>query len=101
MQNIYLQGMILNKKAYNKLYLDDEDIANGGEFEVYTGRLANKLFVQDLEKPVSKITDDLIVSNPYFIAPSTTFKNPFDLEIKCADARCEDLLHTGWFSSDC
>lgn len=85
-QNIYLQGMMLNKKTYNKLYLDDSDVANGGTFDVYTGRLANKLFVQDLEKPVSKIADELIVSNPYFLAPSPTFKKPFDLEIKSADA---------------
>jgi hypothetical protein len=85
-QNIYLQGMSLNKKPYNKLYLDDKDIANGGDFDVYTGRLANKLFVQDLEKPISKITDELIVSNPYFLAPSPTFKKPFNLEIKCGDA---------------
>ncbi|MGZ3812265.1 MAG: chitobiase/beta-hexosaminidase C-terminal domain-containing protein [Mucilaginibacter sp.] len=53
---------------------------------MYTGRLANKLFVQDLEKPVSKITDELIVSNPYFVSSPPTFKKPFDLEIKCADA---------------
>jgi putative alpha-1,2-mannosidase len=86
LQNIYLQGMTLNKKPYNKLYLEDKDIANGGDLEVYTGRLANKIFVQDLEKPVSKIIDELIVPNPYFTTPSPTFKNPFNLEIKCADA---------------
>ncbi len=85
MQNIYLQGMVLNKKPYNKLYLDNGEIANGGDLDVYTGRLANKLFVQTLEKPVSSITDKLIVSNPYIIAPSPTFKKPFDLEIKCTD----------------
>ena len=85
-QNIYLQGMSLNKKAYNKLYLDDKDIAGGGDFEVYTGRLANKLFIQDLEKPISTITDELIVSNPYFLAHSPTFKKPFGLEIRCGDA---------------
>lgn len=88
-QNIYLQGMALNKKPYNKLYLDDKDIMNGGDLDVYTGRLANKLFVQDLEKPVSRITDELIVPNPYFLAPSPTFKKPFDLEIKCADANAK------------
>jgi putative alpha-1,2-mannosidase len=86
LQNIYLQGMVLNKKTYNKLYIDDKEIANGGDFEVYTGRLANKLFVQELEKPISKITDELIVTNPYFVAVSKTFKKSFDLEIKCADA---------------
>jgi hypothetical protein len=84
--DIYLQGMDLNKKPYNKLYLDYNDIANGGEFEVFTGRLPNKMFVQDLEKPASKITDNLIVPNPYIIAPSKTFKKTIGIEIKCADA---------------
>jgi putative alpha-1,2-mannosidase len=85
-QNIYLQGMLLNKKTYNKLYLNDKDIASGGDLDVYTGRLANKLFMQDLEKPVSKISDDMIISNPYFLATSPTFKKSFDLEIKCGEA---------------
>jgi putative alpha-1,2-mannosidase len=83
--DIYLQGMNLNKKSYNKLYLDYSNIANGGEFEVFTGRLPNRLFVQDLEKPTSKITDNLIIPDPYIIAPSKTFKQPFSIEIKDAD----------------
>jgi putative alpha-1,2-mannosidase len=83
--NTYLQGMVLNKRTYNKLYLDDKDIENGGTFDIYTGRLANKLFVQDLEKPVSKIADELIISNPYFLNAPATFKKPFDLTIKCFD----------------
>jgi putative alpha-1,2-mannosidase len=83
--NIYLQGMSLTKKAYNKLYLNFDDIANGGEFEVFAGRLANKLFVQDIERPTSKITDNLIVANPYIIAPSKSFKEPISIQIKSAD----------------
>ncbi|BAU54462.1 GH92 family glycosyl hydrolase [Mucilaginibacter gotjawali] len=83
--NIYLQGMNLNKRSYNKIYLDYADIANGGTFEVFTGRLPNKLFVQDLEKPTSRITDELIIPNPYLIAPAKAFKEPFDIQIKCAD----------------
>ena len=83
--DIYLQGMNLDKKSYNKVYLDYQDIANGGEFEVFTGKLPNKMFVQGLEKPTSKITDDLIVPDPYIIAPAKTFKQPFNIEIKCAD----------------
>ncbi|RFZ84911.1 glycoside hydrolase family 92 protein [Mucilaginibacter terrenus] len=85
-QNYYLQGMNLNKTSYNKLYLDYETIAKGGDFEVFTGRLANKLFVQDLEKPTSAITDELIVPNPYIIAGTKTFKQPITVEIKCADS---------------
>ena len=83
--DIYLQGMNLNKKSYSKLFLNYDDIANGGEFEVFTGRLPNKIFVQDLEKPTAKITDNLIVPNPYIIALSKTFKHPFNAEIKDAD----------------
>jgi putative alpha-1,2-mannosidase len=83
--NIYLQGMNLNKKTYNKLYLNFEDIANGGDFEVLTGKLPNSIFVQGLEKPTSKITDSLIVSDPYIIAPSKTFKQPIKIEIKAAN----------------
>ena len=81
----YLQGMNLNKSSYNKLYIDDAAIQQGGEWDVFTGRLPNKLFVQDLEKPVSKITDSLIVSNPYFLNAPPTFKKPFDLGIKSFD----------------
>src|SRR6202007_214892 len=79
------QGMSLNKNSYNKLYIDDKDIQHGGEWDVFTGRLPNKLFVQDLEKPVSKITDSLIVSNPYFLNAPPTFKKSFDLGIKSFD----------------
>jgi len=83
--NIYLQGMNLNKQAYNKIYLDYNTIYNGGEFEVFTGKLPNKMFVAGLEKPTSAITDNLIVSDPYITAPSKTFKKPFDAEIKCGE----------------
>ena len=84
-QNNYVQGMTLNNNSYNKLYIEDAVIQKGGEWDVFTGRLPNKLFIQDLEKPVSKITDSLIVVNPYFINADPTFKKPFDLEIKSPD----------------
>ncbi len=78
--------MMLDKKTYNNLYIDAADIQHGGEWEVYTGSLANKLFVQDLEKPVSKISDSLIVSNPYFLPSTPSFKKPFDLQIRSYEA---------------
>jgi putative alpha-1,2-mannosidase len=87
--NTYLQGMNLNKKAYNKIFLDYADIANGGDFEAFTGKLPNKIFVEGLEKPTSKISDNLIVPNPYIIAPSKTFKQPISIEIKCSDANAK------------
>ncbi|RKR83165.1 putative alpha-1,2-mannosidase [Mucilaginibacter gracilis] len=84
--SFYLQGMTLNKNPYEKLFLTYNDIANGGDWEVFSGKLPNKLFMQDLEKPVSKITDNLIVANPYIIYPSTNIQNSLDVSFGCADA---------------
>jgi putative alpha-1,2-mannosidase len=84
-QNIYLQGMSLNKLAYNKLYINYNTIRNGGELDVATGKSPNKKFEQGLERPTSTITDDLIVANPYIIAPSKAFQKPFYAEIKSID----------------
>lgn len=84
--NIYLQGMTLEKKPYSKLYLNYDDINNGGTFEYYPGRLPNRLFMQDLEKPVSKIADNQIAANPYFVYPSASFKDNITMEIKSPDA---------------
>jgi hypothetical protein len=83
--NFYLQGMNFNKKPYGKLYLEYDDINKGGDFEYFGGRLPNRLFVQDLEKPTSKIADDLIISNPYFAGGTRTFKDNTTIEIKCAE----------------
>jgi hypothetical protein len=47
--------------------------------------LPNKLFLQDLTGPTSKITDNFIVPNPYIIAPSKIFNKPIRIEIKCTD----------------
>jgi putative alpha-1,2-mannosidase len=85
--NFYIQGMNLNHKAYNKVYLDFADIANGGEFEVLSGKLPNRLFMQDLEKPTSRINDELIIPDPYIIAPGKTLKQPISIQIKCADTK--------------
>ncbi|MBS1531709.1 MAG: GH92 family glycosyl hydrolase [Bacteroidetes bacterium] len=80
--NKFIQGMTLNKNPYDKLYIDDKVIQQGGEWDVLTGKLLNKLFIQDLEKSTSAINDSLIVSNPYFLNSSPTFRKPFDLQIK-------------------
>jgi putative alpha-1,2-mannosidase len=85
LSNTYLQGMNFNKKPYSKLFIDYKDIADGGEFELFTGRLPNKLFVQELEKPVSQVTDSLIVPNPCFITTARTFRQQLSIAMNCAD----------------
>lgn len=91
--NIYLQGMNLNKKSYNKLYLDYDDITNGGEFEVYSGRLPNKMFMQDLEKSKSSITDNLITPNPTIVLLQT-FAPPTQAAIKSNDIEPNIIYYT-------
>lgn len=91
--NIYLQGMNLDKTAYNKLYLSYYDMANGGEFEVFTGRLANKIFTQGLEKPTSAITDELIVPNPKIVLLQT-FAPPTQFAIYSNDTETDTLYYT-------
>lgn len=84
--NTYIQGLSLDKKPYNKIYLNYDDLANGGELEVFSGSLENKLFMQELERPSSKISDHLIVPNPYINAVSRTFKQDLTVNIVCADS---------------
>jgi hypothetical protein len=85
--NFYIQGMALNNKTYNKIYLDYDDVEKGGQFEVMTGRLPNKLLMQDLEKPTSRISDELIIPDPYIVAPGKTLKQPISIQIKCPDTK--------------
>lgn len=84
--SFYLQGMTLNNKPYNKLYLTFDDIAKGGDWEVFTGRLPNKLFMQELEKPASRINDELIVPDPYLIYPASTFKGQTTVSFGCNES---------------
>lgn len=83
--SFYMQDMTLNKNPYTKLYITYNDIANGGDWDVISGKLPNKLFMQQLEKPVSKITDDIIVADPYIIYPSKTLQGPMSISFGCAD----------------
>lgn len=83
--NIYIQGLKLNNAIYNKIFLNYNTIYKGGELKVITAKAPNKAYDKSLIKPTSKIGEDLIVANPYIIAPSKTFKKPFKAIIKCGD----------------
>lgn len=86
--SFYLQGMQLDGKPYNKLFLPYAAIANGGTWDVFIGKLPNKLYMANLEKPVSAITDHLITVNPYLVSPSKTFSK----SIMVAAASAQDSV---------
>ncbi|MBE7174968.1 MAG: GH92 family glycosyl hydrolase [Mucilaginibacter polytrichastri] len=81
----YLQGMTLNDQSYNKLFLPHSEVQKGGEFEVVTGRLENKLYMEGLEKPVSQITDDLITPAPFIIYDKPADGKPGNASFGCVD----------------
>ncbi|MES2808598.1 MAG: glycoside hydrolase domain-containing protein [Bacteroidota bacterium] len=91
--NIYLQGMNLDKKSYNKIFVNYADIAKGGDFEVFAGRLPNKIFMQDLEKATSAITDNLIVPSPIIVLLQT-FAPPAAVEIRSNDVEPNQFYYT-------
>ncbi|MFD2146650.1 glycoside hydrolase domain-containing protein [Mucilaginibacter antarcticus] len=91
--NIYLQGMNLEKKPYSKIYLDYAAMGKGGEFEVFAGRLPNKIFMQDLEKAASAITDNLIVPSPLIVLLQT-FAPPAAVEIRGNDVEPNQFYYT-------
>jgi putative alpha-1,2-mannosidase len=91
--NIYLQGVNLNKKSHNKLYINHDDIANGGDLEVFTGKLPNRMAMQDMERPTSKITDNKIVPNPS-ITLLQTLVPPTQIAIKSNDLEANTIYYT-------
>lgn len=91
--NNYLQGINLNKKSHNKLYVDHEDIANGADLEFFTGRLPNRMAMQDMERPTSKIIDSKIVPNPSIILLQT-LAPPAQVEIKSNDVEANIIYYT-------
>jgi putative alpha-1,2-mannosidase len=91
--NIYLQGVNLNKKSHNKLYITHDDIANGGDLEVFTGKLPNRMAMQDMERPTSKITDNKIVPNPS-ITLLQTMAPPTQIAINSNDTEANTIYYT-------
>jgi len=91
--NIYLQGLNLNKKSHNKLYINHDDIANGGDIEFFTGKLPNRMAMQDMERPTSKISDNKIVPNPS-ITVLQTLAPPTQVAIKSNDIEANVIHYT-------
>lgn len=81
----YLQGMTLNNQSYNKLFLPHSEVEKGGEFEVVTGRLENRLYMESLEKPVSVIKDDLITPDPFILYAKPEAGKQAQVSMGCLD----------------
>ncbi|TDG35156.1 glycoside hydrolase family 92 protein [Pedobacter changchengzhani] len=82
--NYYIQGIKLNGKQYQKLFINYEDLANGGNLNFTLSATPDLKYLNSLQKPVMKITESLIVPNPIIDGPQETFKDKAMVNITSA-----------------
>ncbi|MBB2144952.1 glycoside hydrolase family 92 protein [Pedobacter sp. LMG 31464] len=82
--NYYLKGISLNGKAYNKLFLNFNDLSNGANLSFALSATPDLKYLSSLQKPVMKITENLIVPNPIIDGPQETFKDKAEVNITSA-----------------
>lgn len=87
--NYYLKGISLNGKAHNKLFLNFADLANGAKLNFDLSATPEMKYLNSLQKPVMKITENLIVPNPIIDGPQETFKEKAEVSITSALANTE------------
>ena len=87
--NYYLNGITLNGKKYNKLFINFEDLANGGVLNFNLSATPELSYLNSLQKPVLHITENLIVPNPIIEGPQETFKDKAMVNLSAALAQTE------------
>ncbi|MFD0941395.1 GH92 family glycosyl hydrolase [Pedobacter boryungensis] len=87
--NYYINGILLNGKAYNKLFLNFSDLANGANLNFALSATSNLNYLNGLQKPIMKISENLIVPNPIIEGPQETFKNKAEISITSALSNTE------------
>lgn len=87
--NYYLNGISLNGKAYRKLFINFEDLANGAHLNFSLSATPDLKYLNSLEKPIMEIKDNLIVPNPIIEGPQETFKGKAEIELSSALAGTE------------
>ena len=88
-ENHYIKGIQLNGKMYNKLFINFEDLANGGTLNFNLSPTPDLFYLNSLQKPVMQITQNLIVPNPIIDGPQETFKDKAMVNISSALAETE------------
>lgn len=74
--NIFIQSIKINDKAYTKSFITHNDIINGNNFVFEMNNMPNKDFgVNTNDRPHSLIDDEIIEPNPYFEMDKITFKD--------------------------
>lgn len=80
--NKYIQSVTLNGELYDKTYIKQEDIMNGGELVFEMGHQIGLWGTES--RPPSFITQNELVPVPYFVSDSQTFADSIVVEIASA-----------------
>lgn len=100
--NIFIQSIKINDKAYTKSFITHNDIINGNNFVFEMNNMPNKDFgVNVNDRPRSFIDNELIEPNPYFEMGKITFKDSVYVSISSInkDAKIFYCMKT-MFNSD-
>ncbi|MFT4663952.1 MAG: putative alpha-1,2-mannosidase [Polaribacter sp.] len=74
-KNVYVQSLQVNGSAYEKTYINHEDLANGAELTFEMGSVPNKKWgASDEAAPTSAIKEHLIMPLPFVAEGSRVFK---------------------------
>ncbi|MES2418804.1 MAG: GH92 family glycosyl hydrolase, partial [Bacteroidota bacterium] len=82
--NYYLKGITLNGKAEQKLFINFEDLSNGGTLNFTLSATPDMKYLNSLQKPIMHINEHLIVPNPIIDGPQETFKQSAQVNISSA-----------------
>lgn len=81
--NIYIQSASLNGHSLAKSYLTHEQVMTGGELVFNMGPEPNTEWgIEKMDRPVSAITEHLIVPVPFFQASAGSFQDSLTVQIR-------------------
>lgn len=92
----YIAAATLNKDAYNKSYITNTDITNGGLMILKMVTEPSEKWGSKVEsRPYSKIDDNLIVPAPYIKNAIRTFKDSTVIEFGCLNHDAKIYYYIG------
>ena len=85
-ENAYIQSALLNGEDFNRSYISQKEIMDGGQLDFIMGASPNKNWAsQDDQIPHSNINKGVIVSVPYIHRGDRTFSESNSIELKTWD----------------
>lgn len=91
-ENIYIQSVTYNGKDYQKSFITQKMITDGGELKMIMGAEPNELWGSlPANRPYQKIENNLISVIPSFLYKTKTFENDIMVDIKKFDK--DDIVY--------